>query len=435
MIRSALPALALACGAAASAAPPPGLHAALDQLAGEGRFSGAVVVRDSRGLRFARGYGMADPFAGRRFTPDTPVDSGSLAKPVTAVAVLALARDGKVDLDKPVRAYLREYPNAETSVRHLLAHSAGLPDDAVAEITGKTNADLLAYASRPNVKLLFRPGTGFSYCNLCYSTLALLVERVTGRHYLEVVREKAGLPPAVGLRPAKLAEWHDRAIGYRTGKTGKLERADSFENELFYGTANLSLSAAQMAMWGSKWWSHPLAAMRPAATAPVLINGAISGLTLGNWYCVESRRQCHYLGHHKGFHHMLYWDAERRLSIAVVTNNGMAPGLHQRLQRALVAFAEGSHARAAAEIAAPMPSLPVVPGSYLLSGGETVRVTAAGPFLTVRHRGLDYTAYPVGGGVRYIPGLDVYLSGRAGGGLHWLGLYDDRQGTLMGERG
>jgi CubicO group peptidase (beta-lactamase class C family) len=435
MIRAAVAALAFSAVGSAGAAEPIGLHASLETLARDGKFSGAVVIRDARGVRFARGYGRADPFAGRRFTAATPVDSASLAKPVTAATVLALVRDGKVTLDQPVRTYLPEYPNSETTVRHLLAHSAGLPDVAVAEITGKTNADLLAEVSKPSLKLLFRPGTGFSYCNLCYSTLALLIERVTGRHYLDAVRAKAAFPGAVGLRPAKLADWQGRAIGYRTGKDGKPERADSYENELFYGTANFSVSAEQLAFWGSRWWSGPLAALRPPATTTAMIDGKPSGLTLANFYCAPQGVRCHYLGHHEGFHHMLYWDAERRLSVAMVTNNSMPAALHQRLQRALVAFAEGRPGRAAEEVAAPLPTLPVEPGSYVLSGGERITITPADPFLKVAFRGLDYTAYPVGAGVRYIPGLDIYIGGQAGGGLHWLGLYEDRHGALLAERG
>jgi hypothetical protein len=71
----------------------------------------------------------------------------------------------------------------------------------------------------------------------------------------------------------------------------------------------------------------------------------------------------------------------------------------------------------------------------VLSGGERITITPADPFLKVAFRGLDYTAYPVGAGVRYIPGLDIYIGGQAGGGLHWLGLYEDRHGALLAERG
>src|SRR5262245_15374751 len=107
---------------AAATREPPSLHDALEQLVRDGRFSGAVVIRDARGVRFAQGYGLADPFSGRRFTPDTPVDSASLSKPVTAAGVLLLANAGKLDLDALVRRYLPGYPHEQTTVRHLLSH-------------------------------------------------------------------------------------------------------------------------------------------------------------------------------------------------------------------------------------------------------------------------------------------------------------------------
>src|SRR5262245_46328823 len=72
------------------------LDEALQKLARDGRFSGAVVIRDADGVRFAHGYGPADPFSARPFTPETPVDSASLAKPVTAAVVLQLVRAGKL---------------------------------------------------------------------------------------------------------------------------------------------------------------------------------------------------------------------------------------------------------------------------------------------------------------------------------------------------
>ena len=106
---------------------------ALERLARDGELSGAVVIRGSDGVRFAGGYGPADPFTDRRFTPETPVDSASLAKPVTAAAVLMLARNGRVDLDAPVRRYLPSYPHEQATVRQLLAHSAGLPVEQMLE--------------------------------------------------------------------------------------------------------------------------------------------------------------------------------------------------------------------------------------------------------------------------------------------------------------
>lgn len=422
--------LVMVSTSAARAQEPAGLHAELDRLAREGKFSGAVVIHGPEGIRFARGYGLADPFEGRPFTPDTPADSGSLAKPVTAAAVLILARNGKVELDAPVRRYLPEFPHATTTVRHLLSHSAGLGfKESAGGLANKDNAALLAEAGDP----LFPAGTAFTYCNLCSITLALLIERVTGKHYLRFAKEHVALPQAVSLRPQRLADWTGRAIGYRRKPDGTIERFDSWEVELFYGAANLSISAAQLAEWGSRWWQAGLAPIRKTATTPARIGGKASGLTLGNWYCSREGLRCHYLGHHEGFHHMLYWDADRQVSVAMLSNNSLAPGFQQRLQRAIVEFSLGETEGGEAELRNSLAEVPVPTGKFELSSGETIEIVGVRERRSVRRGGIDYPAYSIGPGIRYVPGLDLYLAGASDGGLRWLSLYEDLQGRAISD--
>ena len=404
------------------------LHRALEKLAREEKFSGAVVVRGADGVRFARGYGWADPFERRPFTPETPADSASLAKPVTAAAVLLLVHEGKIELDAQVQRYLPEYPHPATSVHHLLSHSAGLR--FADEVREKSNAQLLAEAGDPQ----FPPGSTFNYCNLCSVALAMLIERVAGTNYLEFVQQHLALPSGVTLRPARLADWTGRAIGYRRTKEGQFQRFDSWEGEQFYGPANFSISAAQLAAWGSEWWQPRLAPIRRAATTRARIRSNESGLTLGNWYCAPGGRQCHYLGHHEGFHHMLYWDADRRISVAMLSNNTLAPGLQQRLQRALVAFARDEPDRAASELGRELDDRPVPVGQFKLASGENVEVLAKGEDRSVRRDSIEYPAYLIGSGIRYVPGLDLYLAGTADGRLRWLTLYEDHTGAPAADR-
>ena len=408
------------------------LHAAFEQLAVEGKFSGAVVIQNPEGIQFAEGFGLADPFSDRRFRPETPVDSASLAKPVTAAAVLQLASEGKVDLDAPVRRDLPRYPHESATVRHLLAHSAGLPtEEALEPLDDKTNEMLMNEVAERHLPPLFAPGTGFTYCNFCYTTLALLIERVSGTSYLTLAQQRAALPAGVTIRPLRLADWPARAIGYRRAPDGNIERADSYEDEAFYGSGNLSISAVELAQWGTQWWNPKLASIRGVATTPARIAGNPSGLTWGNWYCASGAQRCHYLGHHEGFHHMLYWDADRRVSVAMVSNNTLAPGFQQRLQRALVAFAEARVADGHQELQRELPDNDVQPGSYLLPTQEKVIVSSDGNRVAVERGGIRYRAYRIGVGIRYVPGLDTYLAGAGDGRLHWLSLYEDMLGAPM----
>lgn len=410
---------------------PEGLHLALQVLEREGKFNGAVVVRDNEGIRFERGYGWADPFELRPFSPDTPVDSGSLAKPVTAAAVLLLIHDGRIDLDGPVQRYLPEYPHSTATVRHLLSHSAGLDfSDSPDALANKSNAALLATSGAS----LFPPGSAFNYCNMCSVTLAMLIERVSGMHYLEFVKRRLAVPREVSLRPASLGDWNGRAVGYLRKPDGGLERFDSWEGELFYGPANLSISANQLAEWGSKWWQPSLQPIRQMAVRPALIGRSKSGLSLGNWYCAQGQRRCHYLGHHEGFHHMLYWDADRRVSVAMVTNNALAPSFQQRLQRALIAFAENRPERARRELRANLSESEVPAGVFKSPTGEKLVVKQSGTGVSVERRGVSYPAYPTDSAIRYVPGLDAYIAGDARGRLRWITLYEKFTGVPLVRR-
>jgi hypothetical protein len=110
----------------------------------------------------------------------------------------------------------------------------------------------------------------------------------------------------------------------------------------------------------------------------------------------------------------------------MVTNNSMPATLHQPLQRALIAFAEGRSGTARRELASEPADLAVPTGQFKLPTGEKVRILADGEAgRTVERRGLLYAAYPVGAGVRYVPGLDLYLTGTPAGALRWIGLYED----------
>jgi hypothetical protein len=166
---------------------------------------------------------------------------------------------------------------------------------------------------------------------------------------------------------------------------------------------------------------------------PARIGSGRSGLTLGNWYCAPQGSRCHYLGHHEGFHPMLYWDAEKRLSIAMVTNNALAPDVQQPLQRAIVTFANSRPAAGLAEIAARLPHIQAKVGSYRTSGGEVIKVDAGpGPLLRLTRRRVTYDVYPAGSGIGYAPGLDAYVTGSPTGGLNMLSLYERREAAPLG---
>lgn len=433
----ALLATAMLASPAAARPATDSLDQALTLLSERGQFSGAVVIRDKNGIRFSKGYGLADPFASVPFTPDTQSESGSLAKPVTAAALLRLVRKGQVDLDRPVRAYVAEYPDTVTSVRHLLSHSAGLPDYGVlGSVDDKTTAQMLRELAAKAWTPPFVPGRRFAYCNLCYDTLALLVERVSGQSFQTFVDAELFGPAGMRssrVRPVLLADWSGRAIGYRRTAGGKVERFDSWDREAFYGGSNIAFTAADLARWGMAW-VRAHRPMRDDSLAPAIIGGtARSSLTLGNWNCAPSLDRCHYTGHHEGFHGFVHWDSKRSLAVAMLTNNSLAPELQQPLQRALVAFAQGRADRGRAELERAKAVEAPTPGRYRFPDGRSLAIEpSGGQLLAVDWGGVRYAAFPASEAVRYVPGPDAYVTGDGRSGIRWLTLYEDLHGRPDG---
>lgn len=106
----------------AAAAPPNPRAARIDaffqRLHEAAWFSGVVVVSAHGRLLYERGFGLANREEGVAFTPDTPSDGGSLAKTFTAVAVMELVNEGRIDLTAPVHLYVPEFRLAGVRPRH-----------------------------------------------------------------------------------------------------------------------------------------------------------------------------------------------------------------------------------------------------------------------------------------------------------------------------
>ncbi|MGA1999533.1 MAG: serine hydrolase [Terriglobales bacterium] len=155
-----------------------------NQAVAERQIPGAVVLVGHGGkvvFRKAYGYRSLEP---RReaMTLDTIFDMASLTKCMaTAVAVMQLVQDGQVRLNDAVARYLPEFGTKgkqEITVRQLLTHYAGLPDDLDLKEPwhGRDTAFRMAMDTTP----VYSPGSRFFYSDVNYEVLGFLVERVSG---------------------------------------------------------------------------------------------------------------------------------------------------------------------------------------------------------------------------------------------------------------
>lgn len=183
-------------------------------------FGGYVLVELRGKPVFSKGYGYADREKKIPFRIDTIAQIGSLTKSMTAFAILSLAREGRLDLEKPVKTYLpgAAEPAASATIHQLLTHHAGLTDhcgDDFDPLTKET--ELHTCMAMP---LEFKPGTDH-YSNMGYSVLAAVVEQVSGQSWEDYERNHLWQP--LGMKDTGFARFDgvkpERfAYGYPPGK-------------------------------------------------------------------------------------------------------------------------------------------------------------------------------------------------------------------------
>jgi CubicO group peptidase (beta-lactamase class C family) len=160
------------------------------------------IVHDDKVVHL-ESFGNTDP-SGRAVTPQTPFILASVSKSFTALAIMQLSEEGKVDLDAPVKRYVPWFRVADKAasnmitVRNLLNHTSGLPEDTSFKPMRSNDMgdDALEERVRTlrDVQLNHRVGAAFEYTDANYDVLGLIVERVAGQSYESYVQERIFTP-------------------------------------------------------------------------------------------------------------------------------------------------------------------------------------------------------------------------------------------------
>ncbi|MFC3550439.1 serine hydrolase domain-containing protein [Lysobacter cavernae] len=147
------------------------------------------VAFDRAGITTTRVDGLADIAAGRKVSADDPVRIASISKLVTAIGVMRLVEDGKLDLDADVSDLLGwrlrhpTYPDRPITLRLLLSHRAGLTD-AAGYYAVPLDGQLQDVLDDPRAwDAAHAPGGYFRYANLNYPLVAAIMEKATGQRF------------------------------------------------------------------------------------------------------------------------------------------------------------------------------------------------------------------------------------------------------------
>ena len=201
----------------------------LNYLADGRGASAAVAIVRGHDTIVMSGTGLADIDGKRPATATTIYRIGSLTKQFTAAIILQLAEQGKLSLDDSVGRFLPASPRLwrPIKIRRLLNHTSGIhnyTDVAAWRPTWSsdlTPEQLIAFVADDTLD--FMPGTKWSYSNTGYILLGMIIERIVGRPYAEVVQDRIFRP--LGLAhssycPSTPPSRSEFALGYTAGPNG-----------------------------------------------------------------------------------------------------------------------------------------------------------------------------------------------------------------------
>jgi CubicO group peptidase (beta-lactamase class C family) len=220
-----------------------------------------LVSRNGEIVR-AEGFGFANVELQVPVKPETLFQSGSVGKQFAATAVMMLVEERKVGLDDSITKYFPDAPATwkPVTVRHLLSHTGGFTDYPKDFDFRKdyTEGDLLKIVYK--VPLAFPSGTKWSYSNLGYLTLGILIHHVTGSFYGDVLQARIFRP--LGMTTTRIMSEADiipnRSAGYRLVK-GELKNQE-WVSPTLNTTADGSLyfSILDLAKWDAALYTERL---------------------------------------------------------------------------------------------------------------------------------------------------------------------------------
>ena len=191
---------------------------------------GVAIGIVDKGKVSTRGYGFANVELMAPVTDETIFQSGSLGKMFTAAAVMLQVEDGKLALDDPITRFFPDAPASwkGITVRNLLNHTSGIPDYTTSTFDYRKDysEEELAHIAE-QLRPEFPPGSRWNYSNTGYVLLGIIVHKVSGRFYGDVLADRVFKP--LGMQTARVISEADiipnRAAGYEH-VNGQLKNQD-----------------------------------------------------------------------------------------------------------------------------------------------------------------------------------------------------------------
>jgi CubicO group peptidase (beta-lactamase class C family) len=288
-----------------------------------------LVSRAGQVIR-AQGYGLANVELQVPVKPETIFQSGSVGKQFTATAIMILVEEGKIGLEDPLTKYFPDAPPSwkKVTIRELLSHTAGFTDYPKSFDMRRDYTEAEQLKIVESIPLAFAPGTSWSYSNLGFLTLGILIHKVTGEFYGDFLQELIFRP--LDMQTTSIISEADivpnRSAGYRLVK-GKLKNQE-WVSPTVNTTADGSLyfSIMDLAKWDVALYTEKLlkrSSLDEMWTVANLNNGQPNSGHYGfGWFVVtkNGHRVVEHEGAWQGFETQISRYVNDKLTVVVLTN-------------------------------------------------------------------------------------------------------------------
>ena len=308
----------------------------------------AAVFRGTE-LAWSEAVGLADVEQGVEASPETQYAVASITKTFTAVSVLQLRDQGKLDLEDPLSKHLPEAAHGTLTLRRMLAHASGLQREPPGEIwetlTFPGEEDLLR--GLQEAEQVLPPMAAWHYSNLAYALLGIVVARISGTPFRDRVQERLLGP--LGLDRTTWGPSDGAALPYFVEPySDSVRREPVLELGGKGGESGLYSAVGDLARWGA-FLCDPDESLLEASSAAEMHDlnvVADASWTRGWGLGIElSRRGDRVFGGHTGgfpgFLSILAYSRRDRIGAVMLTNAGNWPNLSPTgLELAEAALAE-----------------------------------------------------------------------------------------------
>jgi CubicO group peptidase (beta-lactamase class C family) len=288
-------------------------------------FMGSVLVTEGEKILLNQSFGSADLEWNIPNSTDTKFRLGSLTKQFTAVLILQLQQEGKLQTDTPVSKYLTDTPSAwgQITLINLLGQTSGIPDFgndpafSTWSMSPHTSAEEIAFfRDKP---LMFAPGSRYEYSNSNFEVLGAVIEKVTGKHYADVLRERILAPLAMndsGLDADELI-LPRRAQGYVLSN-GSLTHARNASMTVPWAAGGMYSTTADLFRWEHGLFGGKLLSQ---ATLKQMTTAGQGNYGLGVEVSTNTNLQVvRHGGAIDGFNSYLAYVPERQIAVIVLGN-------------------------------------------------------------------------------------------------------------------